>query len=366
MSLDWLDEALADLAAHGVLREPGPMVAAAGPRLLRGGVDVLNLCSNDYLSLAPTLVTAPAGAGASRLIAGDVAEHRALEGELAAWLGVEAALIFSSGYAANVGAISALAGVGDLIVSDALNHASIIDGCRLSRARVVVVPHRNVAAFDAALAEPARRKLVVTDGYFSMEGTRAPVSQLAQVARRHGATFYVDDAHGFGVWGGEGRGVCEEADVRPDILMGTLGKAFGASGAFVAGRRSLTAWLWNRARSFVFSTGLPPSSASGARAALPLVRGSELRGRLHENVSVLRRAIGPAADGEGPIVPLRIGDPARAVAISRALLEEGLFVQAIRPPTVPRGTSRLRVTVQAGHDPGELAAAGARLRRALG
>lgn len=365
MSLDWLKDSLAALEREGILRIPGPAIAEPGPRVVREGRSLLNLCSNDYLSLAGASVASSAGAGASRLIAGDLVAHRELETDLAAWLGVEAVLVFASGYAANVGAIAALCGPEDLIVSDALNHASIIDGCRLSRARVVVVPHRDVAAFESALATPGRRKLLVTDGYFSMDGTRAPVAELAAAARRHGATFYVDDAHGFGVWGAEGRGVCAEEDLRPDVWMGTLGKSFGASGAFVAGSRALISWLWNRARSFVFSTGLPPASAVAARTALPLVRASGLRSKLHENVRVLRDAIGRAAAGVGPIIPIGVGDPQRTVALSRSLLEQGFFVQAIRPPTVPRGTSRLRVTVQAGHQPAELAEAGARIRRAL-
>lgn len=365
MSLDWLDDSLAALERDGILRTQGPAISQPGPRVVRADRSLLNLCSNDYLSLAQSSVAATTGAGASRLIAGDVVAHRELETDLAAWLGVEAVLVFASGYAANVGAIAALSGPEDLIVSDALNHASIIDGCRLSRARVVVVPHGDVSAFESALASPARRKMLVTDGYFSMDGTRAPVSELAAVARLHGATLYVDDAHGFGVWGANGRGVCEESDLRPDVWMGTLGKSFGASGAFVAGSRALISWLWNRARSFVFSTGLPPASAVAARAALPLVRGRDLRERLHENVRVLRNAIGPAATGVGPIIPIRVGDPQRTVALSHALLEQGFFVQAIRPPTVPRGTSRLRVTVQAGHRADELAEAGSRIRAAL-
>jgi 8-amino-7-oxononanoate synthase len=366
VTLRWIDEALATLSRAGLLREPSPPIVAAGPYVERGGRRYLNLCSNDYLSLARRDARGPAGAGASRLIVGDTVEHRTLEGALAEWLGVESVLLFSSGYAANVGAISALVGPEDLVVSDALNHASIIDGCRLSRARVEVVGHRDVAAFDAALARPARRKLVVTDGYFSMDGTRAPVGALAEVCRRHEAMFHVDEAHGFGVWGPHGRGVCAEANVVPDIWMGTLGKAFGASGAFIAGRRSLTTWLWNRARSFVFSTGLAPASATAALAALPVIREGAQTAALHANVRVLRDALGSRADGEGPIVPIVIGDPARTVAISRELFERGLFAQAIRPPTVPAGTSRLRITVQAGHEPVDLARAGALIKEAVG
>lgn len=364
MALDWLSDALSGLQRDGLLREPGPAIAEPGPQVVRGGRRYLNLCSNDYLSLAARRVEGAAGSGASRLIVGDTDQHRALEAALADWLGVESVLLFSSGYAANVGTIAALVGPDDLVVSDALNHASIIDGARLSRARVVVVPHRDVAAVDAALATPARRKLVATDAYFSMDGTRAPVAALAEVCRRRGATFYVDEAHAFGVWGPEGRGVCGDAGIAPDVWMGTLGKAFGAAGAFVAGSRALRAWLWNRARSFVFSTGLSPISASAALTALPLVRNGERTRTLMRNVGVLREALGPCATGAGPIVPVVIGD--RALTVSRALLERGLFVQAIRPPTVPVGSSRLRITVQAGHREADLVAAAASIREVLG
>lgn len=366
VSLEWIDDALATLARSGLLREPAPPIAQPGPYVERGGRRYLNLCSNDYLSLASRRVEGVAGSGASRLIVGDIAEHRRLEGALAEWLGVESVLVFSSGYAANVGAIAALVGPEDLVVSDALNHASIIDGCRLARARVVVVPHRNVAAFDAALARPARRKLVVTDSYFSMDGTRAPLAALAEVSRRHRAMLHVDEAHALGVWGPQGRGVAAEAGVVPDVWMGTLGKAFGASGAFVAGTRALTSWLWNRARSFVFSTGVSPSSATAALASLADLRAGTLTAKLHVNVAALREELGGRAVGEGPILPILVGDPIRTVELSHALLEAGVFAHAIRPPTVPTGTSRLRVTVQAGHEVEDLSRAGRLIREALG
>jgi 8-amino-7-oxononanoate synthase len=365
VSLEWLEGALAELRDRDLYREPSAPIAVAGPYVERAGRRYLNLCSNDYLSLASSAVASTAGSGASRLIIGDLEPHRQLEGDLATWLGVESALIFSSGYAANVGTIAALVGPGDLVVSDALNHASLIDGCRLSRAEVTVVHHRSVEEVERALRRPARRKLIVTDGYFSMDATKAPVAELARVARENAAALYVDDAHGLGVWGRDGRGVCEEAGIVPDVWMGTLGKAFGAAGAFVAGRRALTSWLWNRARSFVFSTGLAPAAAIAARAALPLVRNADLRARLQQNSIALRAALGNAAGGEGPILPIVVGEPARAVAVSRALMEQQIFVQAIRPPTVPRGTSRLRITVQAGHESGDLQRAAGAIRGAL-
>lgn len=361
MALHWIEEELARLDREGLLRTRGAPIALPGPVVERGGVRLLNLCSNDYLSLASRAAAGPSGAGASRLIVGEVSEHRALESALAGWLGTEDALLFSSGYAANVGIVSALAGPGSLVVSDTLNHASLIDGCRLSRARVVVTPHRDLAAVESALrSAPESRRLVLTDGYFSMDATIARVAELRALCDRYGAMLYVDEAHALGVFGPEGRGVCAAEGVVPEVLMGTLGKSFGSAGAFVAGSRSLIAWLWNAARSFVFSTGLAPSAAVSALAALRQIREGELTGALLRNAAIVRGALGALGEsGRGPIIPIVVGDPARAVAAMRAILERGIFVQAIRPPTVARGTSRLRLTVQAGHDPAELEAAAA-------
>jgi len=367
MPLGWIEEELARLDRDGLLRTRGSPIAHPGPVVERAGVRLLNLCSNDYLGLAARAASGTTGSGASRLIVGEVAEHRALEVALADWLGAEDALLFSSGYAANVGIVAALSGPGTLVVSDALNHASLIDGCRLSRARVMVTPHRDLGAVEAALrSAPESRRLVVTDGYFSMDATVARVAELRALCDRYDAALYVDEAHAFGVWGPEGRGVCGAAGVVPDIWMGTLGKSFGSAGAFVAGSRPLIAWLWNAARSFVFSTGLAPSAAIAARSALDEIRKGELTSALHRNVAVMRERLGSRAGlGRGPIVPILVGDPGRAVGAMRALLERGIFVQAIRPPTVPRGTSRLRLTVQAGHDPAELEAAAGEIEAVL-
>lgn len=365
--IDWLEEELSRLRDAGLFRERRPAVDHAGPWIERDGRRLLNLCSNDYLSLAGRVVTGDAGSGASRLIVGDVDAHRTLEAALAEWLRVDSALVFSSGYAANVGVVSALAsGPSTVVVSDALNHASIIDGCRLSRARVVVVPHRDVAAVRAALAAaPEQRRLVVTDGYFSMDGTVAPVADLAEECRRGRAAFYVDEAHALGVFGPEGRGVCAAAGVIPDVLMGTFGKAFGASGAFVAGAPALIQWVWNSARAFVFSTGMSPVVATAVAGALPALRSGELTARLMANAATLRGFVARETfpGSVGPIVPVVLGPPQRALAATARLLEEGIFAQAIRPPTVPMGTSRLRVTVQAGHSREELERAGQAIAR---
>jgi 8-amino-7-oxononanoate synthase len=338
------------------------------------------LCSNDYLGFAaePPELGSPSapvagGAGASRLISGDHREHRALEETLASWLGQPAALLFSSGYAANVGTLAALAGPGDVIVSDALNHASIIDGCRLSRAEVVVTPHLDTDAVARALAGAARarRRLVVTDSYFSMDGDSPDLGGLRALCDAHDAALYVDEAHALGVFGDEGRGLCYQAGVRPDVLVGTLSKAIGLQGAFVAGSADLRSWLWNRARSMVFSTGSSPWLARAARERLALVRGADdRRARLAELVARTRQRLAargaPIAPSHGPIVPWLTGDAASALGLSEALLERGVWVRPIRPPTVPRGTARLRITLHAKLTDAQLEAALSALERHLG
>lgn len=341
---------LAALKDRGLLRTP-PTPEAAGTALL-------NLCSNDYLGYAsdpwPGAV-GRSGAGASRLISGNFAAHEAAEATLAAWLGTEAALLFSSGYAANVGTLSALAGRGDVVVSDALNHASIIDGCRLSGAEVCVVPHLDLAATEAALrgAAHARRRWVVTESYFSMDGDSPDLPRLRALCDRHDAALILDEAHVLGVLGPRGRGLAAESSVAPDVLIGTAGKALGLHGAFVAGSAALRLWLWNRARSFVFSTGISPTLAvalsarveraaadDDARAHLA-ARGAQLRAGL--------TALGVPGllYGRGPVLPWVVGSSEATVAFSRRLRDLGILVQAIRPPTVPNGTARLRITVHA-------------------
>jgi 8-amino-7-oxononanoate synthase len=348
--LEFLTAELDELRARDLFREPASI----------GGA--LVLCSNDYLGYAADsdeirLVAArppSSGAGASRLISGEHPEHAALERELAAWVGLESALVFTSGYAANVGTIAALAGVEDVIVSDALNHASIIDGCRLSRARVEVTPHLELAAIEAALigARFARRRFVVTESYFSMDGDSPDLKRLRDLCDAHDAALLVDEAHALGVLGPRGRGVCADAGVVPDVLVGTLGKAIGMQGAFVAGSPALRAWLWNRARSFVFSTGMAPWLAAVTRHRLARVIADDAaRARLEQIVArvrtVLATARAPIAPSRGPILPWITGDAPSAIALRDRLLSQGLFVQAIRPPTVPAGKSRLRITLHA-------------------
>jgi 8-amino-7-oxononanoate synthase len=364
-----LDAALA--AELSSLRERGleRQLRATGRRL------IADFSSNDYLGLAtdPRLTAAAhraaiehgSGATASRLISGNTAAHEALEITLAEYFGVDGALTFSTGYAANTGIIPALVGRGDVIFADRLNHASLIDGSRLSRAAIHVYPHADLVALAAALAEHRaghRRALIVTDGMFSMDGDLAPLPELVALAREHDAWLYVDDAHAVGVLGANGRGTAELLGVERqiDVLVGTLGKAFGAAGAFALGSAVLRDFLINRARSFVFSTGPMPAQAAAGREGVRIARDEpELRGRALENARHLRdslrgRGVHPVTDCDTHIVPITIGDAARTMAIGRTLNERGFLVGAIRPPTVPEGTSRLRLTVSAAHDAGEI------------
>lgn len=345
-ALRHLTQDLAELERASLLRRrPKPLDPGA-----------LTFCSNDYLGLAQATseIHGHPGAGASRLIAGERAEHETLERYLASWLGYEGALAFSSGYAANVGLLSALAQRGDLIVSDERNHASIIDGCRLSRADVEVIPHLDVAATAHALAgHPQGRRWVVTEGYFSMDADSPDLRALRAVCDAQDAALLVDEAHSLGVLGPGGQGICAEQGIVPDALVGTFGKAFGASGAFIAGPTLLLEWLWNRARSFVFSTGLSPLVAQCALQGIQVAeRRPGLRERTLAAAAGLRAALDAAgipAVGYGHILPVVLGAPAAALELSAALAQHGVIVQAIRPPTVPRGTSRLRITASALH-----------------
>lgn len=355
----WALAELKALESHGLKRSlDEPLDSTQGPRIFINGCWVTNFSSNDYLGLAgderlrvattEAMVRLGFGAGASRLVVGDTVEHQALERELAEFEGTQAALVFSSGYSANVGTIAALVGRGDVVFSDALNHASIIDGCRLSRARVVIYPHRDADALEQLMAEnPARRRLLVTDTVFSMEGERAPLAALAALCEREEVGLMVDEAHATGVLGERGAGVCEVAGVKPDVIMGTLSKAIGAFGAYVACSSAVRALLINRARSLVFSTALPASSCAAARAGLRALGDGQLRARLSENISHFARGLGVEAHSSIFAVPF--GAPEKALAAAASLRERGLLVKAIRPPTVPVGTSRLRIAISAAH-----------------
>jgi glycine C-acetyltransferase/8-amino-7-oxononanoate synthase len=353
-----------------------------GPRVLLDGAEVLLLCSNNYLGLAdhPRVRKAAAeaaerygaGAGASRLISGSMSLHRKLEDRLAAFKGSEAALVFGSGYLANMGIVSSLAGRGEVVFSDELNHASIIDGCRLSRAETFVYRHRDTEHLEWGLREAgSRARLIVTDGVFSMDGDVAPLVELTSLAKRHHCLIAVDEAHGTGALGPGGRGAVAAAGLSAevDLIVGTLGKALGSYGAYACGSRELVELLINTARPFIYSTALPPPSVGAAIAALDLLDSRPgMVEQLRRNAATLREALaaaGLATNGSRTqIVPVIVGDARRAMALCERTLEGGVFAQAIRPPTVPDGSSRLRLTVMASHRADELRRAAATIGRA--
>jgi 8-amino-7-oxononanoate synthase len=364
---DHIRGALDDLEQRGLLRTPRVVHGPHGPEIELDGRTVLSLCSNDYLGLAvhPAIQAAASaaldqvgfGAGASRQISGTSELHRTLERELASFVGLPAALLFATGYAANVGALQALLGRADALFSDSLNHASLIDGARLSRARVFVYRHRDLEHLAALLAEHRAshgNALIASESVFSMEGALADLPALRALADRHRCGLLVDEAHALGVLGPNGRGLCARQNVPVEVLVGTLGKAFGCAGAFVAGAHDTVRLIENRARSYVFSTAPPPVQAAAALAAVPLVLGAdERRARVLAHAARLRsglRELGyRVASGETPIVPILVGPADRTMALSAALLERGIFVHGIRPPTVPPDTCRLRVTAMATH-----------------
>jgi len=367
---------LARLRRAGLERVLRPVDGPQDTHLTVDGRRVLSLCSNNYLGLAnhPEVIEAAVaaaravgvGAGASRLISGSMRAHHRLEERLAALKGAEACLLFTSGYHANLGVIASLVGPEDAVFSDALNHASLIDGCRLSRAAVHVYPHNDLAALSERLATaPARRRLIVTDSIFSMDGDAAPLAAICELAERHGAMVMVDEAHATGVLGGRGAGLVEALGLQPRVTvqMGTLGKALGTFGAYVAGSRALIDLLINTARTAIFTTALPPPVVAAADAALTIVdREPERRAALRRNAAQLRDGLlglgyDVPGDADSHILPVMVGDAVATMALSTALLERGVFAHGIRPPTVPDGTGRLRATVMATHGAADLAAA---------
>lgn len=363
---------LVSLEAQHRLRSCAAVAGASRTSTTVDAQPLLSFCSNDYLGLSdhPALASAAAdaiarsgfGSGGSRLVAGDLPEHRELEAELSAFLDVEAVLLFSSGYQTNLGVLPALAGPGDLVLCDHANHASIIDACRLSRARLSFYRHLDLSSAQKrlfALAPTARRKLIVTESLFSVDGDIAPLADLAALATKHGAALVVDEAHAIGALGPGGRGLCHEAGVTPDVLVGTLGKAFGTAGGFAAGSATLRKYLVNRSRTFIFSTAPPPPVAAAALAALKIIRGDEgdaRRNALASRVLQLRGRLSqlPCRSPRSPILPIILGTDRAALDASRVLRTHGFLVQAIRPPTVPDGSARLRITLSASHRPGDV------------
>jgi 8-amino-7-oxononanoate synthase len=339
------------------------------PTLFINGRTFLAFCSNDYLGLAshPRLKTAlqqgaekyAVGSGASHLITGHTVAHHALEKELAAYTERESALLFSTGYMANLGVVTTLIGRHDAIFLDKLNHASLVDAALLSRAKIYRYPHNDMSVLESLLAKSqAQHKLIITDGVFSMDGFLANLPEMIQLAKKHNAWVMVDDAHGLGVLGKTGRGTLEEYGLDSNeipILMGTLGKAFGVFGAFVAGNQLLIETLIQSARSYIYTTALPPALAEATRESLRIAQEEDWRRqRLQELIAYFRttaikRQI-PITDSLTPIQPIILGDSETALKVSAALYEQGIIVTAIRPPTVPQNTARLRITLSALHE----------------
>jgi 8-amino-7-oxononanoate synthase len=390
-----IEQRLAELERLGLQRRLRMVSGPQGPRVLLDDEPVLLLCSNNYLGLAdhPRVREAAAdaamrwgvGAGASRLVSGTMTIHRRLEERLAAWEGSEGCLLFGSGYLANIGTIGALAGVGDIVFSDELNHASIVDGCRCSRAEVVVYRHLDVEHLAWSLGHhgaggrggerghdrggDGRRRLIVTDSVFSMDGDIAPLAQIVELAKEHGARTMVDEAHATGALGPGGRGAVAAAGLQGevDVLVGTLGKALGSYGAYVCADEEMIRYLVNTSRSLIFSTAPGPPAVAGALAALELLEADEDRvEQLRSAARTLRGALAlegfPVAAGAMHIVPLLVGDADSAMRLCGEALQRGVFAQAIRPPTVPPGTSRLRLAAMATHTTEDLKMAA----RALG
>jgi 8-amino-7-oxononanoate synthase/dethiobiotin synthase len=371
----WISDELAAWEAAGLLRHPRVVDTASAPEVSIDGRSVVLLCTNNYLGLADDVrvreaaATAArtwgAGTGASRLVSGTSRVHHNLEAELALFEGAEEAVLFSSGYLANIGAITTLAGPGDVVFSDELNHASIVDACRLSKASIVVYPHKDVDALAGLLAKtPARRRIVVTDTVFSMDGDLAPLGDLVALCEDHDAILVVDEAHATGVLGTNGAGAVEELGLqgRVPVVVGTLSKSLGSAGGYVATTKGIATLMRNRARSHVFDTAPPAAVMAAASEALRIVgaepwRRERVRALATDLATELRTLGFDAGHPAAAVVPVLVGDAREAVALSTRLLEAGVFCPAIRPPSVAEGTSRLRVTVMATHTDDHIARA---------
>ncbi|THF63479.1 8-amino-7-oxononanoate synthase [Pseudothauera rhizosphaerae] len=381
MLIDRLQADLAALDAQALRRTRRSLESPCGPHAVVDGREMLAFCSNDYLGLAgePQLAQAlaegaarwGAGSGASHLVSGHYRVHDELEARLAAFVRMEAALYLSTGYMANTGVAPALLGRGDAIFADRLNHASLVDGALLSRADLHRYPHADTAALARMLeASTAKHKAIVTDSVFSMDGDVAPLAELLALAERHDCWLIVDDAHGFGVLGPQGRGALAAAGLESWrlIYVGTLGKAAGVSGAFVAGHKDVVAWLMQKMRTYIFTTGAPPALAHALLASLDLIEGGDARrarlggliGLLREELHLTRWRLLPSRTA---IQPVLVGDNAEVLRLARALWDAGLWVPAIRPPTVPQGTARLRISLTAAHGEDDVRCLAAALNR---
>ncbi|WAC08829.1 MAG: 8-amino-7-oxononanoate synthase [Thermodesulfobacteriota bacterium] len=365
---DFLLNALKKTDQEGLYRTLQSLETAQSPVVVVGGKRVIQFSSNNYLGLTnhPALKRAAqeaierygVGTGASRLIAGNLELYEQLEKNLARFKGTESAIVFPTGYQTNVGTISALMGEKDLIFSDALNHASIVDGCRLCGAKIIIYPHRDLDALEQLIktAPQAKNRMIITDGVFSVDGTIAPLPGLVELAGRYGCWLMVDEAHATGVLGNRGRGTAEHFGVEKgvDIHMGTFSKALGSLGGYVAGSKNLIDFLINKSRSLIYTTGLPPSVVAVNRAALELVEnGLDLRKALWERVGFFRNELNRLGfntfSSEAQIIPVIIGDPVKTMDVFQYLFSRGVLAYGVRPPTVPEGLSRIRIAVMATH-----------------
>jgi len=369
--MEFIEKELEGIKRQGLYRSLRSLEGHQGAKVTIDGRECFNLCSNNYLGLAnnPRLKQAAieavqkygCGAGASRLVCGNFKLYEELENRVARFKKQEAALVFNSGYAANLGAITTLVGRGDIVFSDRLNHASIIDAILLSRAQLKRYPHKDVHTLEKMLREQRtenreQRKLIVTDSLFSMDGDIAPLPEIVELAKRYGAMVMVDEAHAAGVFGENRSGLAEHFGLTKDIdvHMGTFSKALGCMGGFIAGSKALIDYLINKSRPLIYTTGMPPSVLASCIAAIDIIQKDEwMADILWENVDFMRKGLidlgFSLTAAESQIMPIMVGDSEKAVEFSREIFEEGLFIQAIRPPTVPQGQARLRLTVMAAH-----------------
>ncbi len=366
--MKYISDELKNIKESGLYRELNVVGNAQGVYLEINGKKYLSFCTNNYLGLAnnPLIVSAVKdavesygwGAGASRLVSGNMTLHETLESEISVFKQKESAIVFPTGYMANIGAISSLVSKGDLVICDKLNHASIIDGCRLSGADFRVYAHCDIEKLENILkkASDYSRKLIVTDSVFSMDGDLAPLPEIVSIAGRYKAIVMVDEAHGTGVFGKEGRGVVEHFNLNKEVevVMGTFSKAIGSLGGYVCGDEDLIHFLRNKARSFIYTTALPPAVCAASIAGLKLIQEKpSFRKSLWDNIRYLKDKLCSlnfnVIPSASPIIPILIGDADKAVGISKSLYEKGILIPAIRPPTVPANSSRLRMTVMSTH-----------------
>ena len=363
MRMEWIAGELEELKKKGLYRSLCTIESAQEPRIIKDGKELVHLSSNNYLGLAthPKVKKAAkealeyygTGSGGSRLTCGNHELYNTLEQRIAEYKGTEDATVFSTGYMANMGTISALFGKNDLILSDELNHASIIDGCRLSHADVVVYPHRNTEFIKKTLRNSEhKKKLIVTDGVFSMDGDVAPLPEIVELAEKYDAIVMVDDAHATGVLGKHRRGTPDYFNVDVDINMGTLSKALASIGGYVAGSGELIDYLRNKAKAFIYSTALPPPAVAAAKAAIDVIENEDPAEKLWQNVAIYKKGlveIGINTTSETQIIPLMTGSAEKTMEAAGELLKHGVFAQGIRPPTVPEGRGRIRTSLMASH-----------------